>query len=167
MKSMPLPAKKIPVSLPAKKPTAETPKAAAVVTPRVANRSENAAWAAGSGTVARTVPGQTLYLIKVKLFSSPKSAIINLSHATQMTQEELDAAIAEATKVVNEVRIPRRRAEMAENRTRVEDPKAMNLTAFEWDVEFFETVMCDKFGFRRILTVNGNATLDVTAKVPM
>jgi hypothetical protein len=156
MKSVPLPSNK-----PASVQTTTKPHQ------RFINKSENASWAGASGTVTVTVPGDTLYLIKVKLAAGLKAAIITLSHPLQMSQEELDAAIAEASKVVNEVRIPRRRAEMAENRTRVDDPKAMNLIAFEWDVEFFETVMCDKFGFRRILTVNGNATIDVTAKVSM
>jgi hypothetical protein len=126
------------------------------------HQSENSAWSASSGSKSKN--GQdTIYLIRVALQGGGRSGIACLAHNEQFKLPELEAQIAEAVKVVNEIRIPARRAEMASNQTPVPNLESMNLQAFQGDAEFFETVMVDKFGYRRQLTMNGVAEIIRTA----
>lgn len=135
-------------------------------TPVKHHKSENAHWPGHSGTLTK-LTGGFIYLIKMSLEGSTMSGIMTLTHDRLMKQDELDACVEAARAVVNETRIPKRRAEMEANRTPVPDLEEMNRMAFQWDVEFFETAMCDMHGFRRILTMNANSSIEKTAKMAL
>jgi len=118
--------------------------------------------------------GRITYLIKITMGSSNLSALTLLTHAEQFKQEIMDAMIAEATKVVMETRVVRRRKAFAtgDRITKETDPTKIkadlikkNEEWFKADVALFEAILCDKYGFLVLRANTALANIEPTAKL--
>lgn len=72
--------------------------------------------------------------------------------------------VIEATQVVNANRIESRRRELIEKHTPIENPIKTNETLFGGDADFFEVVMADKFGFRKLIYTFSDSIIEPTVK---
>lgn len=115
------------------------------------------------------------YLFKINLGHTGFASLTPLTHTTQFTQEQLDTMIAEAVKIVMDLRVIRRRKAIAEGdfqitterdpiKARAEIAKK-NEEWFSSDADLLEAVMCDKYGFLILKVNNISATLEPTARL--
>jgi hypothetical protein len=108
--------------------------------------------------------GIEFYLMKVSMEGSSFAGFTILVHRELFTEKQLQGMASEAAAEVLTHRIKKRRAILRENREYPKDVASFNAEGFRQDVEFFEVVMCDKFGFRVLRTANCSGTLEPTIK---
>jgi hypothetical protein len=108
--------------------------------------------------------GIEFYLMKVSMEGSSFAGFTVMVHKDVFTEKQLQGMATEAAGEVLTHRIKKRRAILRENREYPPDVATFNSEAFRQDFEFFEAVMCDKFGFRVLRTSNFSASLEPTVK---
>jgi hypothetical protein len=108
--------------------------------------------------------GIEFYLMKVSMEGSSFAGFTMLVHRQSFTEKQLQGMVTEAAAEVLTHRIKKRRAILRENREYPKDVPGFNAEGFRQDVEFFEVVMCDKFGFKVLRTANCSGTLEPTIK---
>jgi len=91
-----------------------------------------------------------VYFVKLKMTGSTLGGFAMFTHLTEFSDGKLNEMVAEAVKIVDEVRIVNRRKDLAKNKVPIFKPVEVNETWFPTDVDFFEGVMCDKFDFRLV-----------------
>lgn len=109
--------------------------------------------------------GPVHYIVQVRMAGTTFSGFAFLTHYRQFSQEELDRMIAEAVGITHRARIANRRKDLAAKETRIDDFKQMNEALFKTDLDFFETVMSDKFEFDIVRANVCRAEIEPTAKV--
>ena len=115
------------------------------------------------------------YLVKIAMGTTGFSCLSLLTHAAQFDQTQLDAMLAEATKIVLDLRVTRRRKAIAGGDfklTEERDPAKARIEIarkneewFKADVALFEAVLCDKYGFLILKANSAVAALEPTAKL--
>ena len=94
--------------------------------------------------------GQFVYMLQARLKGGTMTSILFLAHKNQYDLRVFGDMVKEAVAVVNGTRIPHRRAQMAKEKTPINDATKINETLFEGDADVLQVVMCDKFGFRKL-----------------
>ena len=128
----------------------------------LADRAQPAAILGATATSIKL--GDHLYVVKVRMGDGPRAGWAFLTHTATFKKEELQAKVDEACQIVNDSRLTHRRKEMAAARTPVPDAKELNERLFPSDVDFFEVVMVDKFGFKRLLVDMTEGSIEPTVK---
>ncbi len=107
--------------------------------------------------------GEHAYVIKANRTEGNIAAWIFLVHKDRFTEDEFKAQVAESEKMINEVRIPKRRDETAKRKipmgNSVEEAQKMNDILFEQDAEFLEVMMIDRFGYRKLVWAGAEAKI--------
>lgn len=111
------------------------------------------------------VNGKHAYVVKIRMKGSTLAGLCFLTHHKKFSQVEVDAMISEACKVVNEIRLPARRQQMAKERTPVHEPQKINETWFESDVMFIEAVLADKYQFTVLRVTSSESEIEPAIKV--
>lgn len=110
----------------------------------------------------QVVSSDYAYFIHVRQQGTGIGAVTVLVHAKLFSQAEIDGMVAQASAIVDGVRITNRRAQMAQQKIPVD--AELNERLFPSDVEYFEAVMLDKFQFRKLASVNASTVIQPTVK---
>jgi hypothetical protein len=108
--------------------------------------------------------GPVFYVIQVRMKGSSYGGVVFLQHYRWFNQEQLDRMIAEAVEITEKVRIGNRRKDLSSRAARIDDAKQTNEALFKTDLDFFETVMSDKFEFEIVRANVCRAEIEPTIK---
>ena len=116
-----------------------------------------------------TVNSDFVYVFKLEQDDSTLSSLVHLVHSDAFKQHEIDAMAAEASKIVNEVRLPTMRKDWADRRFPMpkdeEGVRTLNDNVFQQHATFFEAVLCDKFNFRRLHISATRTQIETTVRL--
>lgn len=106
-----------------------------------------------------TFEGRFAYQVLLACGETGLSCVVTLLHEHDLPPERLKEMAAEAAETLNTTRVPKRRRSMADSRMPVCEPGQPleegiayhNERFFPDDVEFFQAVMMDRFGFSRLV----------------
>jgi hypothetical protein len=104
-----------------------------------------------------------VYVLKVALRESSLSAWMFLTHKERFTEEQWKVKVEEAVKITNDVRPLRRRQHYVDSGQPIPTPiDQYNQDMFEADANYLECVFADKWGFKKLMHMGTDATLECT-----